>query len=123
MKIIVNTDATQRQLIHDFATIVYAAMGYRLPSGANANDYFWQSSRGREIAARQAAESIFEILTGDTPDYSDDPDDYVEPEAEALSTAKLARANTTQPWPQFVNFSGNGRMANDALHLAKQAKT
>lgn len=37
--------------------------------------YLWRSKHPREQAILDLAEKIFETLTGDTPDYSDDDDD------------------------------------------------
>lgn len=66
------TDATQREVIHDIARLIYATHGCKLP-----NDLFYleNSQHPTEIAVLAAAEQIFELLTGDTPDYSDDEDD------------------------------------------------
>jgi hypothetical protein len=62
-------DCTQQQVVQDIATIVLSAMGYVVPEGAI--DPLHTSTNPRIRQAVAAAEEIFEIFWGDSPDYSD----------------------------------------------------
>jgi hypothetical protein len=74
MKIEFETDCTQREFIADVAWKIYQAMGYRAPTPVANLMYFFESEHPMEKACVWGAEEIFEMLTGDTPDYSDDED-------------------------------------------------
>ena len=66
-------DCTQRGIVVDIANRIYEAMGH------NARKYgvmyFFESQHPQEQAALAAAEDIFEIFWGDSPDYDDEDDD------------------------------------------------
>lgn len=69
MKIQVDFDCTQRGLVNDIARIIYATHGHRLPD----DPFYLENSRHpTESAVLSAAESIYAMFEGDTPDYSDD---------------------------------------------------
>lgn len=66
-------DCTQRQFVVYLAMLIYrVADGNITPSTLS---YFFDSCHPAERASLQVAEAIFELLTGDSPDYDDDPDD------------------------------------------------
>lgn len=69
LKINQQLDCTQRQAVIDIARIVYQTHGHRLP---NDPDYLWNSQHPTEQSVLRAAEEIFEIFWGDSPDYSDE---------------------------------------------------
>jgi hypothetical protein len=62
-------NGTQQQVVQDIATIVLSTMGYVVPDGAI--DPLNTSTNPRIRQAVAAAEEIFEIFWGDSPDYSD----------------------------------------------------
>jgi len=65
----ITLDCTQQQVVQDIATIVLSTMGYVVPEGAI--DPLHTSTNPRIRQAIAAAEEIFEIFWGDSPDYSD----------------------------------------------------
>jgi hypothetical protein len=65
-------DVTQRQFVVDLARIIYRNIAGELPADIN---YLYRSQHPTEKAVLNAAEQIFEILTGDTPDYSDEEEE------------------------------------------------
>lgn len=69
-------DCTQRGLVFDIATEIYRAMGYRVPDIDDRLYYFERSQHPQERAAWAAAESIYEMFMGDSPDYGDDLDEF-----------------------------------------------
>ena len=63
-------DCTQRELILDIAAAIYATHGGKLPEDPLT---LWDSQHPTERAILIAAENIFEMFWGDSPDYSDEP--------------------------------------------------
>jgi hypothetical protein len=72
VKISETFDISQAEFIDDLCWIIYSRMGYadRKPLG-----YFFNSQHPSEIAVLRAAEEIFELLTGDSPDYDDNEEE------------------------------------------------
>lgn len=68
-------DCTQRQLVTDIAWKIYARLGCKAPAPTEEPDYFWKSQHPTEKAVLAAAEEIFELFWGDSPDYSDEDED------------------------------------------------
>lgn len=77
-------DCSQREVVFDIAKIIYATHDARLPADLM---YLYESQHPTERAVLVAAEAIFELLTGDSPSYDDDPD---EDEDTSLSDALCA---------------------------------
>ena len=77
MTVTINTsfDVTQREFITDLAWIAYQNSGYKAPTRSENPNYFWDSAHPQERAMISLAENIFELLTGDSPSYDDDPDE------------------------------------------------
>jgi len=63
-------DCTQREFVLDIARIIYATHGFKLPDDDQM--YLYRSQHPTERSVLQAAEDIFELLTGDSPSYDDD---------------------------------------------------
>ena len=63
-------DCTQRGIVVDLATLIYRTHGYEAED--QSLGYFFQSQHPTERACLAAAEEIFEMFAGDSPDYSDD---------------------------------------------------
>jgi hypothetical protein len=72
MQIEFQTDATVREFIADLAWTIYRGMGYTAPAPTANLMYFFESQHPQEKACVWAAEEIFEILTGDSPEYLDE---------------------------------------------------
>lgn len=67
------SDVTTRELIADLAWMIYRdAMGYAAPAPTENLMYFFDSQHPSEKSCLYAAENIFEMMTGDRPDYSDE---------------------------------------------------
>jgi hypothetical protein len=74
MKIDMEFDCTQREFVEDISNIVYMRM-----HGVKRQEpgYFFRKEPLDDPRERQSlmiAEEIFELITGDSPDYSDDAD-------------------------------------------------
>jgi hypothetical protein len=63
-------DCTQREIVVDIATLIYRTHGYEIKD--KPPEYLFQSQHPTERACLAAAEEIFEMFAGDSPDYSDD---------------------------------------------------
>lgn len=63
-------DVTQRELIVDIAACIYKTHDADI-RGKDTN-YLFESQHPTERACLMAAEDIYEIFFGDTPDYSDE---------------------------------------------------
>jgi hypothetical protein len=61
-------DCSQKELVTDIARIIYEKQGYTLP---NDPDYLWRSIHPTEKKVLRAAEEIFELFFGDSPEYED----------------------------------------------------
>jgi hypothetical protein len=68
-------DVTQREFIADIAWATYKQLGYTAPAPTEDLDYFFRSQHPQEQAMVAIAEEIFEMLTGDSPSYDDDPEE------------------------------------------------
>jgi len=77
MKITAEFDCTQKELVNDIAAIIYTSQGYgKAAEIITANpDYLFDSQHPAERSALAAAEQIFELFYGDSPDYSDDEEE------------------------------------------------
>jgi hypothetical protein len=64
-------DCTQRELVADMAGIIYQIYGF----GGDPMNLF-SPQNPRDEAVLSAAEAIFALLTGDRPDYDDEPEVY-----------------------------------------------
>ena len=69
MRINYESDETQSQFVDALARRIYKALGYNAPINPN---YLWESQHPTEQMMIQLSEEIFEVLTGDSPDYGDD---------------------------------------------------
>jgi len=67
MKINTELDCTPMEFLEDLVNKLYGMLGYkRFPLS-----YFLESQHPTEMACLQAAEEIFEMITGDSPEYTD----------------------------------------------------
>ena len=62
-------DCTQRKFVEDICWIIYSKLGY---SNRQKSGYFFASKHPTEMSILRSAEEIFELITGDSPDYDDD---------------------------------------------------
>ena len=74
LKIRQSLDCTQRELVFDIAAKIYQAMGYKVLDVEDRLYYFERSQHPQEQAAWSAAQEIFEMFWGDSPDFSDEDD-------------------------------------------------
>jgi hypothetical protein len=65
-------DCTQRELVIDIARTIYKMHGCNLPQDQL---YLWRSQHPLEQGILSVSEAIFEMFYGDSPDYSDDPEE------------------------------------------------
>lgn len=79
MKIEQHFDCTQREAVLDIARIIYKTHGGTLPEDPM---YLFDSQHPTEQSVLYAAEQIFELFWGDSPDY----DDEEEPEPAHAAT-------------------------------------
>jgi hypothetical protein len=70
MLISTDTDLTQRETVREIARIIYRNLGYVLPMENIL--YLWESKHPTEKAVLKSALDIFEMMTGDYPDYEDE---------------------------------------------------
>jgi hypothetical protein len=75
-------NGTQRELVIDIARLLYGSHGCNLPEDDPL--YLWKSQHPTEQGVLYVAEAIFEMFYGDSPEYSDDPEELRE-EAEAIA--------------------------------------
>lgn len=68
IKIEQSFDRTQKEFVVDIARVIYKQLGYNLPDNP---EYLFSSLHPTEVAVLRAAEDIFELLTGDSPDYEE----------------------------------------------------
>ena len=67
VRIDTSLDCTPAELIEDLANMIYQSFGTtRFPL-----KYFMESQHPTERSCLQVAEKIFELFTGDLPDYAD----------------------------------------------------
>ena len=65
-------DCSQREIVVDIANRIYESMGYNAKRYGVM--YFFESQHPTEQAVLSAAEDIFEMFWGDSPDYDDEDD-------------------------------------------------
>ena len=63
-------DCSQREVVVDIANIIYRSQGYDI--SGKPLDYLFKSQHPQEQAVLTAAEAIYELLAGDSPDYDDE---------------------------------------------------
>ena len=63
-------DCTQRELVVDIAYLIYATHGHSVRPEDPL--YLFKSQHPTERSCLSAAEEIFELFFGDSPDYDDD---------------------------------------------------
>jgi hypothetical protein len=68
-------DCTQREIVVDIAAIIYRTHGSEISD--KDKGYLYRSQHPTEQAVLQAAEQIFELFAGDSPDYSDEDEEPV----------------------------------------------
>jgi hypothetical protein len=71
MKIDTSFDCNQKEFIEDLCWIIYGYLGYAKRQNPG---YFFNSQHPTEKSILCAAEEIFQLLTGDRPDYEADED-------------------------------------------------
>lgn len=65
-------DCTQKEFVADIAAIIHKANGFKVEDSSS----LLRSQSPRVQAVLATAEAIFELLVGDSPDYSDEDESF-----------------------------------------------
>lgn len=73
-----NFDCSRKELVYDIASVISIGMGYKLSGSSSTIAWLANAGNPRALLYVGIAEEIFELLTGDRPDYAEDEEDREE---------------------------------------------